>query len=45
MIKFDEVSYKIKVLKDPTLKKSNMFMKMISKLNPSSENVKKLAKY
>lgn len=43
LLKFEEVGYKIKMIKDPTLKKSNMFSKILAKLTPSEEK-KKLPK-
>ena len=43
VLKFEEVSYKLKVIKDTSLKKSNMFQKMIAKITPSDDK-KKLPK-
>jgi hypothetical protein len=43
VLKFEEVSYKLKVIKDPSLKKSTMFSKIIAKITPSDDK-KKLPK-
>ena len=43
VLKFDDAGYKIKMIKDPSMKKS-MMQKFISKITPSTDANKKLPK-